>query len=359
MHGHRLSVRFRRALPRARRDRAGRPLRLRDGGARAQARYLHRQRHHRMGSVPPAHLQFRHHARSQGRGRDPLPQAISRHPRPELVRLRRARMPGRRHRPGTHRAADLLRRTHPGNRPQPRAAGRRDHRRHGELLRHGPGRHVGPGTFLRERRLAGGRDQGRLRALDLLSRRQHDRGPEGPRRRQDALRPSRRDRRRRGSRTGARQVDLRRQRQVRRSAARDLRHPGRELSGHAGGRDRPRADRAGARGEQGGRRADPRDGRRERRRRVRDARSCRQARRQGSDAPGIRPDRHLGAGRRRTPRAPPTSRPPTSPPPRPSRSATAASSRCPPSSARPATFSPLPFSSARMAPRSAAIARRI
>ena len=31
---------FRRALPRARRDRAGRPLRLRDGGARAQARHL-------------------------------------------------------------------------------------------------------------------------------------------------------------------------------------------------------------------------------------------------------------------------------------------------------------------------------
>ena len=53
---------------------------------------------------------------------------------------------------GTHRAADLLRRAHPGNRPQPRAARRRDHRRHGELLRHGPGRHVGAGALLRERR---------------------------------------------------------------------------------------------------------------------------------------------------------------------------------------------------------------
>jgi hypothetical protein len=225
MHGHRLSVRFRRTLPRARRARAGRPFRLGDGRARAQARYLHRQRDHRMGSHPPADLQFRHHAGSQGRGCDSLSQAVSRHPRPELVCVRRARMPRRGHRSRAHRTPDLLRRTYPGNRAQPRAARRRDHRGHGELLRHGPGRHVGTGPLLRERRLAGGRNQGRLRALDLLPRRQHDRGPEGPRRCQDAVRTPRGHRRRRVSGIGARQDDLCRQRQVRGPAPRDLWNP--------------------------------------------------------------------------------------------------------------------------------------
>ena len=41
-------------------------------------------------------------------------------------------------------------------------AGRGGDRRHGELLRHGPGGHVGPGPQLRERLVAGGGDQGRL-----------------------------------------------------------------------------------------------------------------------------------------------------------------------------------------------------
>ena len=133
---------------RARRSGAGRAVRLGDGEACAQARHLYRLRHHRVGCRQAAHLQHRRHARPRRRGGGPLSQAVPRHPRPELVRLRRARLPGGRDRSRPHRPAHLLRWPHPGDRPLDRAAGRRDHRRHGELLRHGPGRHVGPGARL-------------------------------------------------------------------------------------------------------------------------------------------------------------------------------------------------------------------
>ena len=109
-----------------------------------QAWHLHRQRHHRMGSREGEDLQQRHHVRPEGEIVCHYhKQFLATHDQ-NWFSLRRARLSGGRYRSRPDRPADLLRRTHPGNLPLHGDLGRRGDRRHGELLRHGSGRDVGP-----------------------------------------------------------------------------------------------------------------------------------------------------------------------------------------------------------------------